>query len=334
MVGMFNSHYIRHKAGYLVLLVMVFFSGFLLGQEVSVSARLDSSRALIGDQLTLHLRVEKSALASVSFPPYADTLSGKIEIVRKSTIDTVSVSGGKVILNQDLLITVFDTGLIEIPPQSFAFQSGQIRDTLFTQPIALQIRSMPVDTTIRDIKANMRTPINAQEAFPYFLGLVALALLIVAIVYLVRRIRRKESRPAVNVPSEPAEVVALRQLEQLRAEKPWIQKPVKAYYINLTGILRHYIERRYHIMALEETTDEILKDLKKSSCTANNLEKLASILKLADLVKFAKLIPDEVENGIQVEEAIIFVKNTTPVAEVTVREEMTKQDTVESNVES
>ncbi len=87
-------------------------------------------------------------------------------------------------------------------------------------------------------------------------------------------------------------------------------------------------------MALEQTTDEILKDLKKTGMHANNLEKLASILKLADLVKFAKLIPDEVENGIQVEEAIVFVKNTTPVAEPMVPEDMTKQDTVQSNVES
>jgi hypothetical protein len=331
---MLISQNIRRKAGYLVLLMMVFFSGYLLGQEVTVSARLDSSHALIGDQLTLHLRVEKSADARVSFPHYADTLSGKIEIIRKSGIDTSTEPNGKKVLKQDLLITVFDTGLVEIPAQAFAFQAGQLKDTLRTQPIALQIRSLPLDTTIRDIKANMKTPVNAQEIFPFFLGLLALALLVIAIIFIVKKIRRKDTRAVEIVPSEPAEVIALRQLEQLRVEKPWIQKPVKMYYINLTDILRHYIERRYHIMALEQTTDEILKDLKKTGSTANNLEKLASILKLADLVKFAKLIPDEVENGMQVEEAIVFVKNTTPAAEVSVREDLPKQDTVQSNVES
>ena len=78
-----------------MLMMMVFFSGFLLGQEVTVSARLDSSRALIGDQLTLHLRVEKSAGARVTFPRYADTLTGKIEIIRKSSIDTATGTAGK-----------------------------------------------------------------------------------------------------------------------------------------------------------------------------------------------------------------------------------------------
>ena len=331
---MFISHNTRRKAGYLVLLMMVFFSGFLLGQEVTVSARLDSSGALIGDQLTLHLRVEKSAGASVSFPQYADTLAGKIEIIRKSGISTTTGSDGKLVLSQDLLITVFDTGLVEIPPQPFAIQNGSLKDTLHTQPIALQIRSLPLDTTVRDIKANMRTPVNAQEVFPYFLGLLALALLVIVIIFIVRKIRRKDIKAPEIVSSEPAEVIALRQLQQIKVEKPWIQKPVKMYYINLTDILRHYIERRYNIMALEQTTDEILKDLKRTGSAANNLEKLASILKLADLVKFAKLIPDEVENEKQVEEAIVFVKNSTPVVEETVRESVTQQGIVQSNVES
>ena len=331
---MFISHNIRRKAGYLVLLMMVFFSGFLLGQEVTVSARLDSSQALIGDQLTLHLRVEKSAGASVSFPPYADTLSGKIEIVRKSGISTTTGTNGTLVLSQDLIITVFDTGLVEIPPQPFAIQNGSLKDTLLTRPIALQIRSLPLDTTVRDIKTNMRMPVDAEEVFPYFLVIIAIALLVIVIIFIVRKIRRRDTRTPEIVSSEPAEVIALRQLEQLRIEKPWIQKPVKMYYINLTDILRHYLERRYHIMALEQTTYEILKDLKKAGIPAKNLEKLASILKLADLVKFAKLIPDEVENGIQVEEAIVFVKNSAPVVEETVPESQTEQGTVQSNVES
>jgi len=331
---MFISHNIRNKAGYLALLMMVFFSGLLSGQEVTVSARLDSSGAFIGDQLTLHLRVEKSAGATVSFPHYADTLTGKIEIIRKSGIATTTEPDGKLVLSQDLLITVFDTGLVQIPPQPFPIQSGSFKDTLHTQPIALQIRSLPLDTTVRDIKANMRTPVNAQEVFPYFLGLLALALLVIVIIFFVRKISRKDTKAPEIVPSEPAEVIALRQLQQLKVEKPWVQKPVKTYYINLTDILRHYIERRYHIMALEQTTDEILKDLKKAGSESDSLEKLASILKLADLVKFAKLIPDEVENEMQVDEAIVFVKNSTPVVEETVRESVTQQGTVQSNVES
>ncbi len=103
---------------------MVFFSGFLLGQEVTVSARLDSSRALIGDQITLHLRVEKTAGARVSFPRYADTLTGKIEIIRKSSIDTAAGTAGKTILNQDLLITVFDTGLLKYLLCHLPFKTG------------------------------------------------------------------------------------------------------------------------------------------------------------------------------------------------------------------
>ncbi len=40
----------------------------------------------------------------------------------------------------------------------------------------------------------MRTPVNAQEVFPYFLGILALALLVIAIIFIVKRIRRKDTK--------------------------------------------------------------------------------------------------------------------------------------------
>jgi hypothetical protein len=325
--------HIKYKITCLFMVSLVISGGIVRGQSVSVSARLDSTMGLIGDQLTLHLKVEKSPRAKVIFPRFSDTLTGKIEIVKKSAIDSTPGANGRIILRQDLLITVFDTGNFEIPPQSFAFQDGLLHDTLKTQPVFMTIHSLPMDTTLRNIRANMRTPLNAQEIFPYFLGTVGLALLVAALVYFIRKRKTKESGMVADVPSEPAEVIALRQLQQMKDEKPWIQRPVKMYYINLTDILRHYIERRFQIMALEQTTDEILSDLKKSANTHINLNNLASILKLADLVKFAKLIPGDAENETQVDEAISFVKNTVPVLNELTHDVVAANDPVKNNVE-
>ena len=98
----------------------------------------------------------------------------------------------------------------------------------------------------------MRTPVNAQELFPYFLALVALALLVVAIIYIVRKMRRKENRAAVYVPVRTCRSYRIATAWNSSGWKnPGFKKPVKTYYINLTDILRHYMERRYHIMALE-----------------------------------------------------------------------------------
>ena len=56
---------------------------------------------------------------------------------------------------------------------------------------------------------------------------------------------------------ELPEVIALAGACKLKGRKPWIHKQVKHYYIRLSEILRRYIEGRYQIMALEQTTDEI-----------------------------------------------------------------------------
>jgi hypothetical protein len=63
-------------------------------------------------------------------------------------------------------------------------------------------------------------------------------------------------------------------------------------------------------MALEQTTEEILLALKLKDCKTTDLRCLAGILKLADLVKFAKVIPAEEENTVQVDWAAEFVRNT------------------------
>ncbi len=53
--------------------------------------------------------------------------------------------------------------------------------------------------------------------------------------------------------------------------------------------LRHYIERRFAVQAMDRTTYEILWDLEGIDRTVDGL---AGLLEEADLVKFAKFKPD------------------------------------------
>jgi hypothetical protein len=327
-------HPLKYKLNGLVLISMLFFGSVLFGQEVTVSARLDTTRAMIGDQLKLHLRVEKPAQTGVVFPTLADTLTGKIEIVHKGPVDSTVSAPGRIVMNQDLLVTVFDTGYFQIPPLIFGIHTGLIQDTLRSMPVPFEILSMPVDSTIRDIKANMKAPLNIEEIFPFILGLIGIALVVLLVIYWIRKRTRKGPLVSGEMITEPADVIALRELEHLREEKPWINKQIKLYYIRLTEILRIYIERRFHIMALEQTTDEILASLKKSESTDTSLKKLTSILKLADLVKFAKVIPDLEENTNQLDEAVEFVKNTALPKDELKQEGSYEHDPVQSNVES
>ncbi|MCX7940911.1 MAG: hypothetical protein N2555_03975 [Endomicrobia bacterium] len=85
---------------------------------------------------------------------------------------------------------------------------------------------------------------------------------------------------------------ALRQLEELW-EKNYIQQGlIKQFYLELTSIVRWYIEKKYDVNALELTTGELYNALKKKVEKKYNLE-LKSFLENGDLAKFAKYIPDQ-----------------------------------------
>lgn len=279
-------------------------------QEILVRSVLDTNRALIGDQLKLNLEVEKPGDWQVSFPALNDTLSEKVEIIAVSAIDTLAMGSGRVKLTREVLVTVFDTGFYEIPPLHFMLTSGLHRDTLKSLPVFFEIVPVKVDSALHDIKAIERMPLSAMEVLPYPVAALVLFLLTWIIVYYIKKWRKRSVRTQAGVPDEPAHVIAFRELEKLKEEKPWLHNRVKHYYSRISEILRTYIEQRFQVSALEQTTDEIMHIIMAPLVPASAAQNLASILQLSDLVKFAKVIPDEGENAAQVTKAMAFVTDT------------------------
>ena len=89
----------------------------------------------------------------------------------------------------------------------------------------------------------------------------------------------------------PAHETAMQKLSQLQQAELWQQGNIKEYQSQLTYIIREYLENRYEINALENTTAQIRKDLKKINLEENLQNDLQNILQVADLVKFAKAKP-------------------------------------------
>ncbi|MBN2814186.1 MAG: hypothetical protein JXQ80_08925 [Bacteroidales bacterium] len=279
-------------------------------QEILVRAVLDTNRALIGDQLKLNIEVEKSGDWQVNFPALNDTLSEKVEIIAVSAIDTTPMGSGRVKLTREVLVTVFDTGFYEIPPLHFMLTSGLHRDTLKSLPVFFEIVSVKVDSALHDIKAIERMPLRAMEVLPYPVAALVLFLLTWVIIHYIKKWRKRSVRTQAGVPDEPAHVIALRELEKLKEEKPWQHNRVKYYYSRISEILRAYIEQRFQIPALEQTTHEIVQIIRVPMVGAAASQNLAAILQLSDLVKFAKVIPDAGESAVQLTKAVAFVTDT------------------------
>jgi len=110
----------------------------------------------------------------------------------------------------------------------------------------------------------------------------------------------------------PAHIIALQELDKLKGDQLWQHDKVKEYYTRMTDVLRVYIEDRFKVPAMEQTTFEILSDFKanKSLIDAESYNGLKDILELADLVKFAKLTPLPDDNHQSLNSAYLFVQYT------------------------
>src|SRR4030042_907057 len=169
------------RIGLLLLLTACLVPCPVNAQLIRIHADLDSNTIELGGQVNLTLTVEKPPGSVVEFPVFTDTLCGSIEIIKKGEIDSShNRKDNKVVLNQQLTLTAFDTGLLYIDPIPFVYRSDGFVDTLRSAPGYLEVLSFPIDTTntIRDIKGLYKAPLTLREILPWASLCIALGLLV------------------------------------------------------------------------------------------------------------------------------------------------------------
>ncbi len=281
-------------------------------QKLSLETTLDTNQIVLGDQINLTYTIKKNENVIVSMPSFDTVLTEGIEIISLPAIDSIKMDDGRWKVSLELLITSFDTGIYYIPPQKFVLKDAQFTDTVLSSASYLEVFGVAIDTTntVRDIKPIARVPITITEILLLLLGLIFIAVLSYFIYVFIQKRKRKESFLVPAKPEEPPHITAFRELDKLKAQKLWQQKQVKEYYTRITYIIRWYIFKRFNIRALEETSDEILYYIKSLKLDDLNLQNLESLLNLADLVKFAKGIPNPEENIMHLDNAYDFINKT------------------------
>ncbi len=289
-----------------------------------VSVKTDTNAILIGEQVKLDLVYELPINKKPLFPNFNDTISRQIEILTRTNIDTIYNEEAKSqTLSQQLIITAFDTGYFVIPSFPFGVMlSGDTSfDIILSEPLLLNVFTVEVDTT-KDIKPIVRPlaqPYTLDEFLPYIMLAFALAIVIFSIFYFIRR--RKKNKPLFKKkekPALPAHEQAILDLENLKHQKLWQNGRIKEYQSSLTDIMRHYIERRFGISAVEMVSFEIMQALKKTSVNVDILGKITATFDLADMVKFAKSGASPLENDTSYNNCIDFVNET--------KQEIVKED--------
>ena len=290
---------------------------------IVVSASIDSTMLMIGDQTAMHLSVTQEANERVEMPVFGETLQDGIEIVDRSAVDTTTLPDGRLQLSQELTLTSFKDSLFAVAP--IAVVSGG--DTFRTDPMALNvIQPFEVDSSlaITDIKDIEKAPIYWWGILRWILLALAVIGLFVGAYYGVLWYRKhflKEEEVIELELLRPADEVALEKLDEIKAQKIWKDGKVKEYQTELTDVVREYIGRRFDVQSTEKTSDETLRAM-KPLIDKELFAKLSKMLQLADLVKFAKwhTTPDENEQALST--AYEFVNETREV----INDEMSATD--------
>ena len=281
---------------------------------IVVSASIDSTMLMIGDQTAMHLSVTQEANERVEMPVFGETLQDGIEIVDRSAVDTTTLPDGRLQLSQELTLTSFKDSLFAVAP--IAVVSGG--DTFWTEPMALNvIQPFEVDSSlaITDIKDIEKAPIYWWGIIRWILLALGIIGLFIGAYYGVLWYRKhffKEEEVIEPELLRPADEVALEKLDEIKAQKIWKDGKVKEYQTELTDVVREYIGRRFDVQSTEKTSDETLRAM-KPLIDKELFAKLSKMLQLADLVKFAKwhTTPDENEQALST--AYEFVQETKEV---------------------
>ncbi len=284
---------------------------------------VDRSEMVIGDQFTAMITANLSNGRELinADEVWPDSLES-IEVVSgpewNRTNPAAAVASWKV--------SVFDTGWIRIPSLLLVVKSGDRLDTVYTNDIPLKVHPvLPDSLGLRDIKGIYREPFNPGYYKKYIPHVLGVLLLLAALWYWNKH--RKSAETAVEEAPPPPlpEVWAFEALNQLEQKKLWQDGEVKAHYTELTGILREYLERRYGIHAMEQTSEEIVLQLEKQQLERALLQDTEQLLSVADLIKFAKADPGVDIHADTIRRVHVFVEQTTP--EPSSDDEMNQNDT-------
>ena len=295
-------------------MALISVSSFASEQDTSdklpleVSASVDKDKVTIGDKITYTLTVKADKDIEIKFPEFAENLGGfaikDFGSSEKSWFKTKTY-------RQWYVLDTYVSGKYSIPEATIKYRKkGQEEyQEVSTDEITIEVESILESAEDkRDIR-EIAGPIGFPIKIPWYVWVVlALIVLAAGIAFFLFKQKKTQS---IFIPPRPAHEIAYEALEVLKQKEYLKRREFKLYYIELSDIVRRYLENRFNLRAPEMTTEEFLNSVKDNKALSyEHKSLLRDFLSHCDLVKFAKYEPAEKEANLSFESAKRLIDQT------------------------
>ena len=283
---------------------------------VKASVSVAPKNLVVGDTITLTLLVEAKPGTTVEMPPYREGI-GRFAVNTYVPSERQRPDGATE-FKQVYTLRPGTSGTQRIPALRIEFSDANAKPDdetkeLLTDELTFEVASVlpedaATDTPLRPARGKLGA-VSVKGAWrtwwPLALGAAIILVGLIAFLSLRKRTR--------TVARASAYEIAVASLTALAAKGIPEGEAVDGWYVELSGIVRHYLENRYGLRAPELTTEEFLRDARQAAdLTREHRTLLSSFLEGCDRVKFAGYSPQEDESRSAFDAARQFVEETKP----------------------
>ena len=275
-------------------------SGLMTGDAVTLIVHADVP---VGDDVTL---------PEQSFAPFE---------IRNKRARIEPAKDGRQNFIFELTLVAFDPGKLEVPALRLRVvtKQGFVGSTT-TQAQRVEMKSLLANEPTAKLKPVTKPVVVVQDDYtiPYVLGGIAAAGLIALLTWLVARYMQRRQKPAVPPPPpRPPWEIAVERLGELRRRKQrMLEEGLGGQFVDeVSDVVRQYLGGRFSFDGLESTSDEMLAQLRLRNVNPGLWQEVAAYLRRCDLVKFAKVVPDQDEADLVFSKAQDIVQFSMPLGD-------------------
>ena len=281
------------------------------GQAIVVEAELDKSTMYLGEDARLKVTAVYRDDVTVEFPSELRLPDG-VELVNSGGTDREEISGGIVEETRWYDLTTNIPGNYVVPGVTITYQDEDGEHDYVTGAMTLKVvrtvENVDELETIRDIKPPKPIGKNYYRLYVFVASVVCGVLIVYVIRWFLKR--RRLARVIEQKPTPP-NIQALEELRGIDELKLLKEGREEEFIVEVSGVVRRYVERRFSVPTEKMTTDELLKRSEKGYYLGNECSVLIKeFLERCDAVKFAAHSPTGEECEAILDAAVDFIEKS------------------------